>query len=151
MTLSFPPVSYYIAGSFTDWGTGKVELEEEAGIWSKTITISSTNEQEFQVVRDAGIDEAWFGLGSKTTMTPSSCTDWEVNTGYENIGLQITQTGDYGFAFNPDGNLLSVTYPTATAIDENTIEQKAVKFMQNGQMFIRVNDRVFDAKGVVVK
>lgn len=151
LTLSFPAATYYIAGSFTDWGTGKVELEEEAGIWSKTITISSTNEQEFQVVRDAGIDEAWFGLGAKTTMTPSSCTDWEVNTGYENIGLQITQTGDYGFAFNPDGNLLSVTYPTATAIDENTIEQKAVKFMQDGQMFIRVNDRIFDAKGVVVK
>jgi len=151
LTLSFPPVSYYIAGSFTDWGTSKVALIEEAGIWSKTITISSTDEQEFQVVRDAGIDEAWFGLGAKTTMTPSSCTDWEVNTGYENIGLQITKIGDYGFEFNPDGNLLSVTYPTATAIDEVEGAVKAVKRVVNGQLVIEREGKFYNALGAEVK
>ena len=40
---------------------------------------------------------------------------------------------------------------TATAIVNNTVEEKAVKFIENGQLFIRKNGKTYNAQGAVVK
>ena len=40
---------------------------------------------------------------------------------------------------------------TATAIVNNTVEEKAVKFIENGQLFIRKNGKTYNATGAVVK
>ena len=40
---------------------------------------------------------------------------------------------------------------TATAIVNNKVEEKAVKFIENGQLFIRKNGKTYNATGAVVK
>ena len=41
--------------------------------------------------------------------------------------------------------------PGATAISNTAAEVKAVKFFENGQLFIRKGDKVFDATGAIIK
>ncbi len=146
-----PDTTYYIAGSFTDWGNNKVEMNESAGTWSKTININTTENLEYKVVRVAGFSEVWYGLASSSSMTKDKCTDWVIGGGEKPVGITTDETGDYTFIFNPAETKVSLVYPSATAVDNTVAGEKAVKVLRNGQLFIEKNGKTYNVLGTIVK
>ena len=147
-----PDTTYYIAGSFTDWGDNKVEMDESAGTYSKTININTTANLEYKVVRVAGFSEVWYGLANASSMTKDDCTDWVIGGGEAAIGITTDETGDYAFIFNPAETKVSLVYPSSTvAIDNTVVGEKAVKVLRNGQLFIEKDGKTYNVLGTVVK
>jgi len=148
LTVEFPDLPapvYYLAGSMFgdgDWGETKQLMTEIDGVWSKTVTFESTDYKEFKIVRSVEgihvISQDWFGLATYQNITATT-SDLVIGSGDSNIGITPSRTGDYGFTFDPDGNKLSVTFPTATAVDETDVKAKAEKKVVNGQLIIMKN------------
>ena len=65
--------------------------------------------------------------------------------------ITTTVAGDYTFTYNYNSNELTVTYPSATALDNTADEAKAVKRIVNGQLVIEREGKLFNALGAEVK
>lgn len=115
-----PDTVYYMAGSmFTDgdWDKALAPMTKTAGIWSKNVDFASTDYKEFKIVRSVEgiyvISQAWIGLSAAHTITATTVDlvlDDDSNSA-KAVGITPSKAGEYVFAFNPDGNKLSVTYP----------------------------------------
>ena len=76
------------------------------------------------------------GAGMVMYLSAFTATETEVTVNCQSV--------DYIFTvYNAKG--------IATAIVNNTVEEKAVKFIENGQLFIRKNGKTYNATGAVVK
>ena len=76
------------------------------------------------------------GAGMVMYLSAFTATETEVTVNCQSV--------DYIFTvYNAKG--------TATAIVNNTVEEKVVKFIENGQLFIRKNGKTYNAQGAVVK
>ena len=75
----------------------------------------------------------------------------EVVSGSGNLTLAADQAGEYTFTWTYATNTLSITFPTATAIENTNAAVKAVKMIENGQMIIIKNGVKYNAIGTVVR
>ena len=149
-----PEPEYYIAGDFTDWGTNKVKMTEDNSALVATVSISSTDEQTFKVLRVQGPYETWYGLENYAKMTSENCTDWTIGGGESNIGLEPTKAGEYTFVFVPAELKLTVNMPakgSGTALDNTEADTKAVKTMENGVLIIRRGDKTYNGQGQLLR
>lgn len=158
LVVSFPEIpapTYYIAGDFTSWGTSKVEMAENEGVWNVSINIDTESEyQSFKVVKviaKINPDETWYGLASWSAMTEANCTNWTIGGGEESIGITMTKKGLFTFKFTPATTKVSVEYPDATALDNTADEAKAIKRIENGQLVIYKNGVRYNALGAEIK
>ena len=99
---------------------------------------------EFGVKKDG----TWVSNGAEFTRNSSS---HEIVSGDGNLTIAVDKTGDYTFTWTYESNVLSVTYPTATAIDNTEAATKAVKRIVNGQLVIEREGKLFNALGAEVK
>ena len=74
-----------------------------------------------------------------------------VVAGSDNLKLAADVAGDYTFTWTYETNTLSITFPTATAIENTNAAVKAVKMIENGQMIIIKNGVKYNAQGAIVK
>ena len=149
-----PDPEYYIAGDFTDWGTNKVKMTEDNSALVATVSINSTGDQAFKVLRVQGPYETWYGLENYAKMTSENCTDWTIGGGESNIGLEPTKAGEYTFVFVPAELKLTVNMPakgSGTALDNTEADTKAVKTMENGVLIIRRGDKTYNGQGQLLK
>lgn len=123
-----------------------LEMSIDGESISKTVTLVADTVYKFKPVYNA----EWYGKSETTILTraAASATQLLADDGGD-LWVRTDIAGDYTFVFNTADKSVTVTYPqkTPTAIDETEAELKAVKFLHNGQMFIRVNGVVFDANG----
>lgn len=152
---AIPEIEYYIAGSFTSWESNRVKMTEDNGAYVAEITISSTGNQEFKVVRDQGGIKTWYGLANNATMTSSDCENWTIGGGDKNIGLQPTKAGDYKFVFTPgEEPKLTVDYPagSGTGVDEVQGDNvQSTKVLRGNQIFILRGNKTYTIDGQMVK
>ena len=88
--------------------------------------------------------------------------DWNINREYnvvedittnpdQNINLNADVAGNYVFTWTYATNTLSVTYPTATGLDNVAANENVVKSIENGQLVIIKYGVKYNAQGAVVK
>ena len=161
LTITYPALpewEYYVAGSFTDWSTKKVKMtttDEET--WTATFELEANktgeNKYEFKIV-EKQLGETWLGLQSAASMVYGNCTDWVIGGGEAAIGLETTKKANYTFTYVPATKKVSVDIPNpspATGVDNTADETKAVKFLENGQIFILRGDKTYTIDGQLVK
>ena len=123
-----------------------LEMSIDGESISKTVTLVADTVYKFKPVYNA----EWYGKSETTILTRAAASAAQLlaDDGGD-LWVRTDIAGDYTFVFNTADKSVTVTYPqkTPTAIDETETELKAVKFLHNGQMFIRVNGVVFDASG----
>ena len=94
------------------------------------------------------ISGTWNKLTADITSSNKSAYLTEAQ-GYSKI--TTTVAGDYTFTYNYNSNELTVTYPSATALDNTADEAKAVKRIVNGQLVIEREGKLYNALGAEVK
>jgi len=161
LTVEFPALPnpvYYLAGSmFTDgdWDKALQPMTETDGIWSKTVNFESTDSKAFKIVRSVEgihlISQDWLGLAAAQTITATTSNLVLSADGAEAVGITPSKAGAYVFTFNPDGNKVGVTYPTATSIDNANANAKAVKSIVKGQLLITRDGKTYNVLGTQVK
>ncbi len=70
----------YIAGTFTDWGTGAILMTQNGTVWSTTVSLEETSFQEYKFVN--GIPNSggsWEFIGNRGFTVPSANTVLEVD------------------------------------------------------------------------
>lgn len=159
--ITFPVIPdpvFYVAGTFTDWENNKVAMTEEAGICTASIPLAAnTDTYAYKILKiDAWGTKTWYGAENEgARMTFGNSTNWQLTTtgGGQNINLTSTLEGDYPFIFNAADAHMSVTIPdpSATAIDNTVVSEKAVKVLRNGQLFIEKGGKTYNVLGTVVK
>ena len=75
----------------------------------------------------------------------------EVVAGSGNLTLAADAAGEYTFTWTYETKTLSIAFPTATAIQNTEVNAKAVKVMENGQMYIIKNGVKYNAIGTMIK
>lgn len=75
----------------------------------------------------------------------------EVVAGSGNLKLAADAAGEYTFTWTYETKTLSIAFPTATAIQNTEVNAKAVKVMENGQMYIIKNGVKYNAIGTMIK
>jgi len=143
--LAVNAAEYYLIGSMTGWtrlvdAKYKFVLNEkaEAGVTEYMLTIDLEANAAFKVISDT---DEWFPSG-----------------GEEN-NYVVTTDGKYDIYFRPnnDGDgawhhsCIYVAPSTPSALGEVAAEAKAVKVIENGQMFIERNGIRFNITGAAVK
>ena len=133
-------------GNFTGvWvDTDEFEIDGNNETASLTLYDLQAGNYEFGVKKDG----TWVSNGAEFTRNSAS---HEVVAGSDNLTIAVDQTGDYTFTWTYDSNLLTVTYPTPTALDNTADEAKAVKRIVNGQLVIEREGKLFNALGAEVK
>ena len=95
-----------LAGTFNSWGAEHPAFTKNS-LTSYTVTQhleASADNYEFRVI----VDGAW--KGANYTIKRDYCSNVELGAD-QNFRLLADITGDYIFEFNPQTNLLTVTYP----------------------------------------
>jgi hypothetical protein len=121
------------------------------------VTIKLANEwYDFKVIRNG----EWLGkvnegdgnyrIHSEFTTVDGLVRDYE---GLKSISLQPSVVNkDYTFTWTYATGQLAVTFPSSgTALDNTAVADKAQKFMENGQLFIRRDGKIYTTTGVQVK
>ena len=144
--------TYYLAGTFTNWGEGRLAFENGA----VAVTLEQSEEAAaFKIIKTVGEQDTWYGNAG--TMTEDNCTGWKFETTIEaNAGLTLSKSGLYTFnlTLNEQGEIhISVVYPNGeTGIEAiMNAENAPAKFIYNGQLFIRKAGRLFNAQGQLVR
>ena len=139
---------YYLAGTFTEWATNRMEFVDGA----VTVDLTEGATEEFKVVV-AGASDEWYGADG--TMTRDNAANWELFTTAGNVQLTVDQTGTYTFRLNTEDGKIVVTvdYPSQeTGLEAIMAEQENMrKFIYNGQLYIRKGDRLFNAQGQLIR
>ena len=93
--------SYYLVGTMTDWVEHPVELTTvKDDTLSATINLKADSLYAYKVIRIAGTDTTWYGLGGEAVMTYGNSTGWfiyksEGEDNQANVGLLSTKEGAY--------------------------------------------------------
>ena len=100
----------YIAGSFTNWADGKLEMTEDNGTYS--ITVNGIQQwAEFKFIEEDGETTTWYGGdtnggGDKYGVHPDWCTGIALAAGDAGSNFQVTNgSGDLTFTIDADKNL----------------------------------------------
>ena len=142
-----------IAGTMNDWNTSANVLAVADDNKSASATIAlEVAEYSFKVVVDnkwmSNIHEGedWFVITRDFTAISNITVEGGVDN---NIQLNADVAGDYTFTWTFADNSIAITFPKkeTTAVDNLTTDTKAVKFMQDGQLFIRANGQVYSILG----
>ena len=142
-----------VAGSFFELVDGKWDIKDLTPAEDKsTASIKVTMEAgtyEFKMVK-AG---TWYGCNG--TMTRDNCKDFGFYSGDSNGNAKLTAdaAGEYTFTWTYEGDKLTVTFPSATAIDliGADSDSKAVKMVRDGQLLIVRDGVTYNMMGSVVK
>ena len=134
-------------GNFSgDWkDTQEFDIAEGDATASLTLTIAAGN---YEFGMRIGGPGNWTANGASFSRENPSA---EVVSGSGNLKLAADQAGDYIFTWTYETNTLSITFPTATGLENANAAVKAVKRIENGQMIIIKNGVKFNAIGTVVK
>ncbi len=107
-----PPAApkMYIAGSFTNWADGKMEMTEDNGTY--TITVQGVEQwAEFKFIEENGETTTWYGGdtqggGDKYGVHPDWCTGIALTAGDSGSNFQVTNGhGDLTFTIDVDKKL----------------------------------------------
>ena len=112
LTLYRMPDKYYVAGSWTNWATGKIEMTKKA---DGTYTLANQNLEEgaeFKIIKvvSAAGDPIWCGGnadGEYYGVTPDVHTDISLNVG-GGKNFKMTVAGTWTFIVNPTDATLTV-------------------------------------------
>lgn len=157
LEVTFPSADtkYYLHGSFNGWVD--IEMTENAGILSATAELEADkNDYQFKIYKLDYLEEkTWYGAEDEINMmTKDNCTNWQLSDDQmDNWDIYLTsdKKGDYKFSFNPADKKLNVIYPSGTGINNVEMGEKAVKVIENGQLYIIKNGVKINALGTVVK
>ena len=160
--------NWYIAGDFTTWATGMVELKgEDAKALSANINILQSDPenpyQNFKVVRvnvqGEKKDTMWFGIQEWAAITSNnlSMTVYPSVDEYNqaNVGLQMTKDGDYTFTVDVTAmtadNVLAPVVTVAMPQPDPVVSQYGL--LINGETFVEAvvnpaNEQELMATGV---
>ncbi len=111
-SLSARAVSYYLAGDFSNWGTGKIEMESDGqGQWivpSQAVYAG----QEFKIVKVDGETETWYGYNDYhvTGDVVSNGTAIDVYTDNGNLDFQVSGMFRFVLVENGDHPQVTITY-----------------------------------------
>ena len=130
-------------GSWTD--TENFTLAEDNNTATLKLTMAAGNYEFGMRIGGSG---NWTANGKEFTReNPVN----EIVAGDGNLKLAADKAGDYKFVWTFESNELAITFPSATAIDNTEISEKAVKMFENGQLIIIKNGVRYDATGAVVR
>jgi len=74
-----------------------------------------------------------------------------IEAGSGNLTLAADLEGDYVFTWTFETNTLSIAFPIGDGIDNTAVENKAIKRIVNGQLFIEMNGVLYNAQGTIVR
>ena len=112
---------------------------------SLTLTLAKGNYEFGMRIGGTG---NWTANGAAFTRANNSAV---VIAGSGNLTLAADAAGEYTFTWTYETNTLSIAFPTATAIQNTEVNAKAVKVMENGQMYIIKNGVKYNAIGTMIK
>ena len=136
-----------IAGSMNSWNASADVMVLAADKATASITLNlAAQTYEFKVVINGG---DWRSNAHEFTRENAVAADMTGNL--DNMHLVADVAGDYIFTWTFETNTLSIAFPTGDGIDNTAVENKAIKRIVNGQLFIEKNGKLFNAQGVQVK
>ena len=93
-------------------------------------------------------DGTWKANGATLTFTAPSTNLAE---GSGNMHIEAIKAGLYVFTYTYETQVLTVTFPTGTGIEETIAEGKTVKVVRDGMVIIMKGDKTFNMMGQIVK
>ncbi|MBQ7631134.1 MAG: DUF4957 domain-containing protein [Paludibacteraceae bacterium] len=136
-----------LVGPFNEWNTiadiFEPDLSGETA--SITKTLEANTDYEFKVLING--DYRSNGHAYHKGYTGAS----DITGDGDNMKLTTDIAGSYTITWSFATNAISITFPTATAIDETNASLKAQKFIENGQLILIKNGVRYNAQGLLVK
>ena len=139
-----------IAGDMNEWNTSAnlLVLAADKLTATATINLAEAKDYGFKVVLGGN----WLSDGGAITREASSLVFTGANT-EANTTLTADVAGEYTFTWTYATNTLVVTYPAKSTVGFENIEatENAVKFIENGKLYIIREGNVYDATGARVR
>ncbi|MBR0195578.1 MAG: DUF5123 domain-containing protein [Paludibacteraceae bacterium] len=130
-------------GNWAD--TQNFDVAEGDATASLTLNLAAGNYEFGMRIGGSG---NWTSNGVAFTRESSAAV---VVAGSGNLTLAADVAGDYTFTWTYATNTLTITFPTATAIENTNAAVKTVKMIENGQMIIIKNGVKYNAQGAIVR
>lgn len=136
-----------IAGSMNSWNASAdvMVLAEDKATASLTLNLAAQT-YEFKVVINGG---DW--RSNAQEFTRENAVAAEMTGNLDNMHLVADIAGDYIFTWTFETNTLSIAFPIGDGIDNTAVENKAIKRIVNGQLFIEMNGVLYNAQGTIVR
>ena len=136
-----------IAGSMNSWNASAdvMVLAEDKATASLTLNLAAQT-YEFKVVLNGS---EW--RSNAHEFTRENATAAEMTGNLDNMHLVADVAGDYIFTWTFETNTLSIAFPIGDGIDNTAVENKAIKRIVNGQLFIEMNGVLYNAQGTIVR
>ena len=139
-----------IAGEMNEWNetANLLTLAADKLTATATINLAEAKDYGFKVILGGN----WLSDGGAITREAATLVFTGANT-QANTTLTADVAGEYTFTWTYATNTLVVTYPAKSTVGFENIEatEKAVKFIENGQIFILRDGAVFNLMGARVK
>ena len=139
-----------IAGEMNEWNTSAnlLVLAADKLIATATINLAEAKDYGFKVVLGGN----WLSDGGAITREAATLVFTGANT-EANTTLTADVAGEYTFTWTYATNTLVVTYPAKSTVGFENIEatENAVKFIENGKLYIIREGNIYDATGARVK
>ena len=136
-----------IAGSMNSWNASADVMVLAADKATASITLNlAAQTYEFKVVINGG---DWRSNAHEFTRENAVAADMSGNL--DNMHLVADIAGDYIFTWTFETNTLSIAFPIGDGIDNTAVENKAIKRIVNGQLFIEMNGVLYNAQGTIVR
>lgn len=146
---NFLPQIVSVKGAWDSWAAHEMTLSLDKKSASVSFNIAAAENVEFGVLINTDDYRANSASFDRSHTSETGITG---NTG--NMKLTSDKTDTYTFTWTFGTNALSITFPEqggGTALDNAEAQEKAVKFIENNQIFIRRGDKTFNAQGQLVK
>ena len=122
-----------------------------------------------QIMIDEPLADVMYGI-SYGTASNGTISGWKIAkpgetvkvypkpaSGYKVASVSINDEplaavgGAYSFTMPSEAVSVSATFSVATALDNTADEAKAVKYFKNGQLFIEMNGKTYNAQGIEIR
>lgn len=139
--VMLPEPDYYLVGSMNEWTVNE----------AYKFTANPAVEGEYMLATNLPVDA--------TLKVTSSNNDWYPGGTGNDYTVDEAHSGNVTIYFRPDGQggedwycgFFYVTGTDHTGISNTSIDAKAVKVFENGQLFIRKGDKTYNALGAEIK
>jgi hypothetical protein len=139
-----------IAGDMNEWNetANLLVLAADKLTATATINLAEAKDYGFKVILGGN----WLSDGGAVTREAATLVFTGANT-EANTTLTADVAGEYTFTWTYATNTLVVTYPAKSTVGFENIEatENAVKFIENGKIFIIREGNIYDATGARVK
>ena len=139
-----------IAGEMNEWNetANLLTLAADKLTATATINLAEAKDYGFKVVLGGN----WLSDGGAVTREAATLVFTGANT-EANTTLTADVAGEYTFTWTYATNTLVVTYPAKSTVGFENVEatENAVKFIENGKLYIIRAGNVYDATGARVK